>query len=159
MGLAAHSHDKSPSSPVLCAPTFDRPGTLHSQSVSHWRNMTPKEDAGTMVAVWPAVTLGGVSNYYQGSHCLLEICINRRETLRILHQWHKKCVQENLKLMHIQSQNDGVTCRRQCWQTQFSSTAEFSNEMKLKSRLPPFSLTRSRVLTRILFSVSTFIVF
>ena len=41
----------------------------------------------------------------QGSRCLLEICVNRRETLRILRQWHEKCVQHNLKLTHIQSQN------------------------------------------------------
>ena len=26
----------------------------------------------------------------QGSHCLLEICVNRCETLRILRQWHEK---------------------------------------------------------------------
>ena len=29
----------------------------------------------------------------QGSRCLLEICVNRHETLCILRQWHKKCVQ------------------------------------------------------------------
>ena len=34
----------------------------------------------------------------QGSHCLLEICVNRRETLRILRQWHEKCVLYNLEL-------------------------------------------------------------
>ena len=43
---------------------------------------------------------------------------------------------------------------RRCRQTQFSSTAEFCNEMKLKSRLPPFFLTRIWVSTRVLFSVS-----
>ena len=37
----------------------------------------------------------------QGSCCLLEICVNRRERLRILHQWHEKCVQYNLELTHI----------------------------------------------------------
>ena len=67
MGLAAHSNDKSPSSPVLCAPTFDKPGTLHSQSVSHWRYKTPEEDAGTVVAIWPAVILGGVSSNLHNS--------------------------------------------------------------------------------------------
>ena len=45
----------------------------------------------------------------QGSRCLLEICVNQRETLCILCYWHEKCVQGKLKLMHIQSQNDGVT--------------------------------------------------
>ena len=40
---------------------------------------------------------------------VLEIYINRCETLHILRQWHEKCVQSKLKLMHIQSQNDGVT--------------------------------------------------
>ena len=35
-------------------------------------------------------------------------------------------------------------CSRRCRQTQFSSTAGFSNEMKLKSRLQPFSLIRIR---------------
>ena len=45
----------------------------------------------------------------QGSCWLLEICVNRCETLGILHQWHEKCVQHNLELTHIQSQNDGVT--------------------------------------------------
>ena len=45
----------------------------------------------------------------QGSRCLLEICVNRRESLCSLCQWHEKCVQDNLKFMHIQSQNDGVT--------------------------------------------------
>ena len=37
----------------------------------------------------------------QGSRCLLEICINRRETLCILRQWYEKCVQYNLELMHV----------------------------------------------------------
>ena len=37
----------------------------------------------------------------QGSRCLLEICVNQRETLCILHQWHEKCVQYNLELTHI----------------------------------------------------------
>ena len=41
------------------------------------------------------------SKAWQGSRCLSEICRNRRETLRILRQWHEKCVQYNLELMHI----------------------------------------------------------
>ena len=45
----------------------------------------------------------------QGLHCLLEICINQRKTICILRHRHEKCVQHNLKLTHIQSQNDGVT--------------------------------------------------
>ena len=31
----------------------------------------------------------------QESRSLLEICVNRRETLRILRRWHEKCVQQN----------------------------------------------------------------
>ena len=49
---------------------------------------------------------------YQGSCWLLEISINQRETLIRYFastQWHEKCVQHNLELTHIQSQNDGVT--------------------------------------------------
>ena len=37
----------------------------------------------------------------QGSRCLLEICVNQRETLWIWRQWHEKCVQFNLQLTHI----------------------------------------------------------
>ena len=37
----------------------------------------------------------------QGSHCLLEICVNQCETLHILHQRHKKCIWYNLELTHI----------------------------------------------------------
>ena len=37
----------------------------------------------------------------QGSRSLLEICVNRRETLCILHQWHEKCGHYNLELTHI----------------------------------------------------------
>ena len=37
----------------------------------------------------------------QGSCCLLEICINQHKTLRILRQWHEKCVRYNLELTHI----------------------------------------------------------
>ena len=33
--------------------------------------------------------------------CLLEMCVNRRETLLILRQWHEKCVQYNLELTPI----------------------------------------------------------
>ena len=40
-------------------------------------------------------------NNTQGLRCLLEICVNQRETLRILRQWHEKCIQYNLELMHI----------------------------------------------------------
>ena len=39
-----------------------------------------------------------------------------------------------------------MNCSRQCQQTQFLFTAEFSNEMKLKSKLPPFFLTRNTYL-------------
>ena len=39
--------------------------------------------------------------FIQGSRCLLEVCVNRRETLRILRQWHETCVQYNLELTHI----------------------------------------------------------
>ena len=38
-------------------------------------------------------TLAVVHSNRQGSRCLLEICVNRREPLCILHQWHEKCVQ------------------------------------------------------------------
>ena len=37
-------------------------------------------------------------NITHGSRCLLEICVSRRETLRILRQWHEECVQYNLEL-------------------------------------------------------------
>ena len=48
---------------------------------------------------------------------------------------------------HTQHHFPRMNCSRQYWQTQFSSTAEFSNEMKL--RLPPFSLTCIRVSTHV----------
>ena len=44
----------------------------------------------------------------QGSRGHLEICVNQHETC-ILRQWHEKCIHDNLKLMYLQSQNDGVT--------------------------------------------------
>ena len=46
--------------------------------------------------------------------------------------WSEHCTRHHFLKMN---------CRRRCWQTQFSSTMEFSNEMKLKLRLPPFPLT------------------
>ena len=39
--------------------------------------------------------------HIQGSRCLLVICVNRREKLRILRQWHEKGVQYNIELTHI----------------------------------------------------------
>ena len=39
--------------------------------------------------------------HHQGSCSLLEVCVNRRETLHILRQWHEKCIHYNLELMHI----------------------------------------------------------
>ena len=58
---------------------------------------------------------------------------------------------------HMRHHFPKMNCSRQCRQSQFSSTAEFSNEMKLKSRLPPFSLTHIRVSTRVLFLVCSII--
>ena len=123
----------------------------------------------------------------QGLHCLLEICVNRRQTLRILHQWYEKCVLHHLELAHKLAKpkwqsslkwadEDSKVCpctkkwkrtvnlpfrkslnrsgycmrhhflkmknSRRCRETQFSSTAGFGNEMKSKSRLPLFYLTR-----------------
>ena len=54
---------------------------------------------------------------------------------------------------HMRHHFPKMNCRRRCRQTQFSSIAEFSNEMKLESKLPPFSLTYIWVTTHVLFSV------
>ena len=40
--------------------------------------------------------------HLQGSHCLLVICVNQRETLHILRQWYEKCIQHNLGLANKQ---------------------------------------------------------
>ena len=45
--------------------------------------------------------LGRWWQMHQGSHCLLVICVNQRETC-ILDQRYKKCVQHNLELANIQ---------------------------------------------------------
>ena len=129
----------------------------------------------------PQYVLSDIAMMTQGSHCLSEICISRRQTLRILCQWNEKCVQHNLELVHKLAKpkwrsslkwadenskkkvypctkkwkcsvnlpftknriDRNIVCgiifqkmnySRRCRQTQFSSTAGFSNKIvKIKA--------------------------